>query len=83
MKRIFSKLAPSALALVLALGASSCANDLELSIEDPQTNTTFDANALMAKIYGNLILTGVDGPAGNADLSKYDNEGNTSFYRRI
>ncbi len=83
MKRIFSKIAPSALAIALALGASSCANDLELSIEDPQTNTKFDANALMAKIYGNLFLTGVDGPAGNADLSKYSNEGNTAFYRRI
>ena len=60
--------------------------DLDLK---PATGTTAnftftDANAYkqyMAKIYGAYMLTGQDGPAGNADLALVNDEGFTSYMR--
>ncbi|MBQ8050902.1 MAG: RagB/SusD family nutrient uptake outer membrane protein [Bacteroidaceae bacterium] len=78
---IFKYIVPAA-ALVLSLGMTSCNNTLDLDIEDPQTNTTFDADAMLAKIYGTLHLTGTIGPDGNRDMLGFD-EGNSGFYRRV
>lgn len=79
----FKYIAHAAFLAVLTLGGmTSCNEDLDLSIKDPQTNTTFDSKGLLAKIYGNLHLTGVSGPSGNADMAQFD-EGNSSFHRRI
>ena len=84
MKYRFLKfIAPLALAAVAAIGTiSSCSNDLDQSIKDPQTNTTFDSEGLLAKIYGNLHLTGTIGASGNADMQQFD-EGNSSLHRRV
>ena len=71
-----------AVAVALSLGMTSCNNTLDLDIEDPQTNTTFDADAMLAKIYGTLHLTGTVGPDGNRDMLGFD-EGNSGFYRRV
>lgn len=79
---IFRHIAPVALAALFSVGATGCMNDLDQSIQDPQTNTHLDNTGLLAKIYGNLHLTGVTGGAGNADMQQFD-EGNSSFYRRI
>lgn len=82
-KRFFKNIVPVALCSVLVVGGlSSCADELDQSIKDPQTNTTLDPTGLLAKIYGNLTLTGTTGGSGNADMSQFD-EGNSSFYRRI
>lgn len=73
---------PVAVSAVLALGASSCSNELDLAITDEQTTVELDYTGLLAKIYGNLTLTGTTGGSGNPDMSQFD-EGNSSFYRRI
>lgn len=82
MNRFVKNIIPVAVGVVLGLGAVSCADELDQRITDPQTNTTLDHTGLLAKIYGNLTLTGVTGGAGNADMAQFD-EGNSSFYRRI
>ncbi len=81
--RYFKNVIPAAVvSLLVAGGVSSCTKDLDQSIQDPQTNTQFNATGLLAKIYGNLTLTGTIGGSGNADMSQFD-EGNSSMYRRI
>jgi len=80
--RIFRNIVPVAVAALMSVGFSSCSDELEQSIQDPQTNTTLDATGLLAKIYGSLHLTGTTGGAGNADMQQFD-EGNSGFYRRV
>ena len=81
--RYFKNIIPvAAVSLLVAGGVSSCTKDLDQSIQDPQTNTVFDATGLLAKIYTNLTITGTVGGSGNADMSQFD-EGNSSMYRRI
>ncbi len=80
--RILKNIVPVALASLLLVGVTSCADELDQSITDPQTNTNLDATGLLSKIYGNLTLTGTEGPHGNADMAQFD-EGNSSFYRRV
>lgn len=71
-----------AVALAFSFGLTSCNNTLDIDIEDPQTNTTFDAMGMLAKIYGTLHLTGTIGPDGDRDMLGFD-EGNSGFYRRV
>lgn len=71
-----------ATALMLSMGMASCADDLNQGIQDPQTNTEFDATGFLAKVYASFSLTGQTGGAGNPDMSQFD-EGNSCFYRRI
>ncbi len=80
--RLLKKIFPVALGLMVAGGNTSCIDDLNQSIVDPQTTTTLDLTALLAKVYSSLVLTGQTGGAGNADMSQFD-EGNSSWYRRI
>lgn len=83
--RYLKNVIPAAVvSLLVAGGVSSCTKDLDQSIQDPQTNTEFNATGLLAKIYGNLTLTGVKGPSGDktADMLQFD-EGNSSLYRRV
>jgi len=83
MKRsLLKKIFPVALGMMVAFGSVSCIDDLDQSIVDPQTTTDLDLTALLAKVYGSLVLTGQNGGAGNADMSQFD-EGNSSWYRRI
>lgn len=81
MKKYFKYIVPAA-AVVLTLGATSCADELSLSVQDPQTTTEFDSNAFLAKVYGSMVLTGQVGGAGDADMKQFD-EGNSSLYRRL
>ena len=82
MKTMFKNIFTAAAALSLVMGAASCADDLSQSIQDEQTNTVFDANAFLAKVYSSLTLTGQTGGSGNADMQQFD-EGNSSWHRRI
>lgn len=71
------------IATLFTLG--SCA-DLELRPEFATTaNIIFQDPAAfknyLAKVYGAYILTGQEGPAGNADLSLVNDEGFTSYIR--
>ena len=82
MKITFKNIFSAGAALTLLMGTASCADELSLSIQDEQTNTEFNANAFLAKVYGSLVLTGQTGGAGNPDMSQFD-EGNSAWYRRI
>jgi len=75
-------MASVAMTTLMILGTSSCADELNQSIKDPQTNTEFDGTAFLAKVYSSLSLTGQTGGSGNPDMSQFD-EGNSGFYRRI
>lgn len=80
MKRIYTLII-----LTVAAIFASC-TDLDIKPADATTaNIVFkDVEALksyMAKIYGAYMLTGQDGPAGNADLSLVNDEGFTSYMR--
>ena len=76
MKHIVTKTAIMAL---LALGAASCADDLNISSIDPHSSQTYNTQELLAKQYGTLVLTGQKGPYGDGDIS--GNEGESGFYR--
>ena len=80
--KIFKYIVPVVGALMLSFGLTSCNNTLDLDVDDPQTVVEFDAESMLAKIYGTLLLTGTTGPDGNADMPGFD-EGNSGFYRRI
>lgn len=80
--KYIKSIVPAAMALVLSAGVTSCVDELSQSIQDPQTNTEFDATGFLAKVYASLVLTGTTGGAGNPDMSQFD-EGNSAFYRRI
>ena len=70
--KFINKITSAALLLALSVSTTSCVNDLNQSIKDPQTNTTFNQMGTLAKIYGNLILTGIKGPAGDATKGEPD-----------
>ena len=76
MRHIFAK---TAVAGLLVLGMTSCANDLNISSIDPQTSTSYEDMQLLAKVYGTLGMTGQKGPDGSGDISS--NEGESGFYR--
>ena len=62
MKLNFLKyMAPAAVALGLGLGAASCADDLNQSSIDPQTESAANQDGYYAKIYGLLVLSGQQG----------------------
>ncbi|MCQ2204641.1 MAG: RagB/SusD family nutrient uptake outer membrane protein [Bacteroidales bacterium] len=82
MKLMNIKYMVPAAALALSMGMTSCADDLNMSIVDPQTVTEFNANAFLAKVYGSLVLTGQKGGSDDPDMAQFD-EGNSAFYRRI
>lgn len=66
---------------VLALGISSCTDELNIKSIDPQSNPTYDNDELFAKTYASLSLTGLKGPTGNGDLT--DTEDKSGFYRSM
>lgn len=71
--------------LILVVSLVSC-TDLNLSPKDGTTAdfTFVDVTSYkqyMAKVYGAYMLTGQDGPAGDADLSLVNDEGFTSYMR--
>lgn len=78
MKNIFIK---TAVVGLLALGMSSCSDDLNISSIDPHSSPSYDLNELLAKQYATLGLTGQKGGAGKPDLSM--DEGESAFYRTV
>lgn len=69
------------LAGVLALGMVSCADDLNISSIDKQTDPSYDPMQLLAKQYACLSVTGQSGPSGSGDIS--GDEGESGFYRTL
>jgi hypothetical protein len=78
MKKIMIKTAVAGLMLA---GFTSCADELNISSNDPQSSTSADPIELLAKQYATLAVTGQAGPAGKGDIS--DDEGESGFYRTI
>ena len=78
MRKIF-------ITLIALISYTSCV-DLELRPEFETTANIIFQNPgafknYLAKIHGAYILTGQEGPAGNADLSLVNDEGFTSYIR--
>lgn len=74
-------------ALFATLGLTSCVNDLDVTPIDPNLATpdkiyvSEDAFAEgLAKIYAGFAVSGQEGPAGNGDLSGFD-EGHSQYWR--
>lgn len=67
---------------VIALSATSCLNDLDVTPINPQVTQTFDQDAVFAKTYAAFALTGQQGPAGNNDIDITD-EGRFSLTRSL
>jgi hypothetical protein len=64
----------------MAVGLSACVGDLDVKPIDPNVKQEFDQDAVFAKIYATLGLTGQRGPADDGDVDGID-EGTSSFYR--
>lgn len=78
MKKVYTRnIIP---ALMLIFGMCACADDLNISPENPQVNTDFIQDEVFAKLYATLALTGQEGPSGSGDVSGID-EGFSAFYR--
>jgi hypothetical protein len=77
-----NKIIITILSVIFGIGLSSCVNDLNVTPIDPSSITTFNQDAVFAKAYASLALTGQQGPAGKGDLAGVD-EGTSSFIRLI
>ena len=80
MKNIIKKWSLYSAMLFIGINLASCINDLDVTPIDPSVNQTFNQNAVFAKIYAGFELTGLEGPAGNPDVSSAD-EGQVGLYR--
>jgi hypothetical protein len=77
MKSIYKKILICA---VVVCGFTSCFNDLNRLPIDPTITQGFNQDAMFAKIYATLGLTGQKGPDGSGDVDDID-EGTSAFYR--
>lgn len=77
-----NKIIITILSVLLGIGLSSCVNDLNVTPIDPSSIQTFNQDAVFAKAYASLALTGQQGAAGKGDLAGVD-EGTSSFIRLI
>ena len=82
MKLKYFKAIIPATALALSMNLTSCIGDLDTTPIDPNVSTEFQQDAVFAKIYATMGLTGQQGPAGNGDVADID-EGTSGFYRLI
>jgi hypothetical protein len=85
MKKIMIKNIGIAILSVLAFNA--CVNDLDVEPIDPSQSTTDKVytsqeafNEGLAKIYAGFVVSGQKGPAGNGDLTGFD-EGHSQYWR--
>ena len=78
MKRIIKNIIPAAFIALTLGGLTSCVGDLDVDNINPQQVSTPDNDAVLNKIYSNLVLTGQKGPDGNGDIDGID-EGTSSF----
>lgn len=65
-------------AALLGIGMTACS--LDRTPLDPNTDTSFNKDAVFAKCYATFGTTGQKGPDGNGDVDGID-EGTSSFYR--
>lgn len=77
----FKNIIPAAVAL-LSLGFASCVGDLDVENINPQQVPDLNSDALLNKIYANLVVTGQSGPAGNGDIDDID-EGTSNLVRQL
>lgn len=82
MKLKIKHIIPAALLAITMGGMTSCTGDLNVDNINPQQVSTLDKDALLNKIYSNMILTGQVGPDGNGDLDNID-EGTSSMVREL
>ena len=73
---------PVAAFAIAAFGVSSCTGDLDVENINPQQKATSNYDAVLNKVYANLVLTGQTGPDGNKDIEGID-EGASSFIRQM
>lgn len=67
---------------VASLGFSSCVGDLDADNINPQQVPTANYDALLNKVYANMVLTGQKGPDGSGDIDDID-EGTSSLIRQL
>lgn len=73
----------SATLLLLSLGGmTSCVGDLDVKNINPQQVSELNKDALLNKIYSNLMLTGQTGADGNKDIEGID-EGTSAMMREL
>ncbi len=79
----FKHILPSA-AMLLALGFSSCSDDLDVTPLDPNQDyaETVGAEAVLNKCYANMAVAGNGGANGDTDISGLDG-GTTGFVRQL
>lgn len=71
-------------AMALAIGLTSCVDDLNVEPINPQVSQEFDQQAVFTKIYASLGMTGMTGTAGGGDLDAMGiDEGQSGFYRTL
>ncbi|MDF9831757.1 RagB/SusD family nutrient uptake outer membrane protein [Parabacteroides sp. PF5-6] len=70
------------LTVSLGFALTACIGDLDVSPIDPSVTQEFDQDAVFAKIYATMALTGQKGPDGNGDVDGID-EGTSAFFRLI
>ncbi|MBQ8564227.1 MAG: RagB/SusD family nutrient uptake outer membrane protein [Bacteroidaceae bacterium] len=71
-------------AIALAIGLTSCVDDLNVEPINPQVSQEFDQQAVFTKIYASLGMTGMTGTAGGGDLDAMGiDEGQSGFYRTL
>lgn len=83
-RKILNKIA---FAFVITLGLGACVNDLDVTPIDPNLDTAdkvLDSEEafgqVLAKIYAGFVVSGQEGPAGDADLVGFD-EGHSQYWR--
>lgn len=64
------------------LGVTSCTGDLDVDNINPQQVTTPNYDAILNKVYANMVLTGQQGANGNGDIDDID-EGTSSMIRQL
>lgn len=82
MKSIIKNIIPAAFMALTLGGTTSCVGDLDVDNINPQQVSTPDNDAVLNKIYSNMVLTGQKGPADNPDIDGID-EGTSSFAREL
>lgn len=78
----FKNIIPVAVLAFGSLGFVSCNGDLDVDNINPQQVSEFNQEAILNKVYANMVLTGQTGPAGNNDLADID-EGTSNMIRQI
>ena len=83
MQHKYKKLIYSILAVFCATSLfTSCIGDLDVDIIDPNSDQQFNQDAVFARLYASLALTGIEGAAGQGDVDGID-EGTSCFVRLI